>query len=120
MAGLLAGVALRYVAQRVGGYAVKTVAKQYGKRTSRQRMKQVAARRGGTALAPAPQGPYHMGHRISSCLAKKRTVERSVNPENVRMQCGKVKAVIEKDEYSEKMRIVKILEDKYDSSGYTK
>ena len=58
--------------------------------------------------------------RMSDCLAKKRTVERSVNPENVRMQCGKVKAVIEKDEYSEKMRIVKILEDKYDSSGYTK
>ena len=26
----------------------------------------------------------------------------------------------EKDEYSDKMRIVKILEDKYDSSGYTK
>ena len=40
--------------------------------------------------------------------------------ENVRMQCGKVTAIIEKDEYSEKMRIVKILKDKYDSSGYTK
>ena len=63
---------------------------------------------------------YIQSQRMSDCLAKKRTVERSVNPENVRMQCGKVKAVIEKDEYSEKMRIVKILEDKYDSSGYTK
>jgi hypothetical protein len=36
------------------------------------------------------------------------------------MQCGKVTAIVEKDEYSEKMRIVKITEDKYDSSGYTK
>ena len=57
---------------------------------------------------------------MSSCLAAKRTVERSVNPENVRMQCGKVTAIIEKDEYSDKMRVVKILKDKYDSSGYTK
>ena len=63
---------------------------------------------------------YRQAQRMSSCLAKKRTVERSVNPENVRMQCGKVTAIIEKDEYSEKMRIVKILKDKYDSSGYTK
>ena len=63
---------------------------------------------------------YIQSQRMSDCLAKKRTVERSVNPENVRMQCGKVKAVIEKDEYSEKMRIVKITKDKYDSSGYTK
>ena len=63
---------------------------------------------------------YIQSQRMSDCLAKKRTVERSVNPENVRMQCGKVKAVIEKDEYSDKMRIVKILKDKYDSSGYTK
>ena len=53
-------------------------------------------------------------------IVKKRTVERSVNPENVRMQCGKVTAIVEKDEYSEKMRIVKITKDKYDSSGYTK
>ena len=63
---------------------------------------------------------YIQSQRMSDCLAKKRTGERAVNPENVRMQCGKVKAVIEKDEYTDKMRIVKILEDKYDSSGYTK
>ena len=63
---------------------------------------------------------YIQSQRMSDCLAKKRTVERSVNPENVRMQCGKVTAIVEKDEYSEKMRIVKITEDKYDSSGYTK
>ena len=63
---------------------------------------------------------YIQSQRMGDCLAKKRQVERSVNPENVRMQCGKVKAIIEKDEYSEKMRILKILKDKYDSSGYTK
>ena len=63
---------------------------------------------------------YIQDQKMSSCLKAKRTVERSVNPENVRMQCGKVAAIIEKDEYSDKMRIVKILKDKYDSSGYTK
>ena len=63
---------------------------------------------------------YIQSQRMSDCLAKKRQVERSVNPENVRMECGKVTAIVERDESSDKMRIVKILEDKYDSSGYTK
>ena len=62
---------------------------------------------------------YIQDQKMSSCLKAKRTVERSVNPENVRMQCGEVTAIVEKDEYSDKMRIVKILKDKYDSSGYT-
>ena len=56
---------------------------------------------------------YIQDQKMSSCLKAKRTVERSVNPENVRMQCGEVKALVEKDEYSDKMRIVKIIEDKY-------
>ena len=63
---------------------------------------------------------YIQSQKMSDCLSKKRTVERSVNPENVRMQCGQVTAIVEKDEYSDKMRIVIILKDKYDSSGYTK
>ena len=63
---------------------------------------------------------YIQDQKMSSCLKAKRTVERSVNPENVRMQCGEVTAIVEKDEYSNKMRIVKIIKDKYDSSGYTK
>ena len=63
---------------------------------------------------------YIQDQKMSSCLKAKRTVERSVNPENVRMQCGEVTAIVEKDEYSDKMRIVKILKDKYDSTGYTK
>ena len=56
---------------------------------------------------------YIQDQKMSSCLKAKRTVERSVNPQNVRMQCGEVTAIVEKDEYSDKMRIVKIIEDKY-------
>ena len=65
---------------------------------------------------------YIQSQRMSDCLAKKRTVERSVNPENIRMQCGEVDAIIEQDEMSNppRYRIVKIVKDKYDSSGYTK
>jgi hypothetical protein len=63
---------------------------------------------------------YIQSQKMSDCLKAKRTVERSINPENVRMQCGKVDAIIERDEYSDKMRVVKIVKDKYDSSGYTK
>ena len=63
---------------------------------------------------------YIQSQRMSDCLAKKRQVERSVNPENVRMQCGKVKAIIEEDKDTGRMRVVKIIEDKYDSTGYTK
>ena len=63
---------------------------------------------------------YIQSQKMSDCLTKKRTVERSVNPENVRMQCGKVTAIIEQDEDTGRHRVVKILKDKYDSSGYTK
>ena len=63
---------------------------------------------------------YIQDQKMSSCLKSKRTVERSVNPENVRMQCGEVDAIIEKDEDTGRYRVVKIVKDKYDSSGYTK
>jgi hypothetical protein len=55
---------------------------------------------------------YIQDQKMSSCLKSKRLVERSVNPENVRMQCGEVKAVIEEDKDG-RMRVVKIIEDKY-------
>ena len=58
MAAPLAGIAIRYVAQRAAGFAVKTVAKQYGKRTSRQRMVQAGRKVGGVPMGPALQGPY--------------------------------------------------------------
>ena len=60
---------------------------------------------------------YIQDQKMSSCLKAKRQVERSVNPENVRMQCWKVEAIIEDD--NGRMRGVKIIKDKYDSSGYT-
>ena len=63
---------------------------------------------------------YIQSQKMSDCLKAKRTVERSVNPENVRMQCGEVDAIIEKDEDTGRYRVVKIVKDKYDSSGYTK
>ena len=63
---------------------------------------------------------YIQDQKMSSCLKAKRSVERSVNPENVRMQCGEVDAFIEKDEDTGRYRVVKIVKDKYDSSGYTK
>ena len=63
---------------------------------------------------------YIQDQKMSSCLKAKRTVERSVNQENVRMQCGEVDAIIEKDEDTGRYRVIKIVKDKYDSSGYTK
>tara|TARA_Y100000593_G_C4178092_1_gene270592 strand:+ start:499 stop:753 length:255 start_codon:yes stop_codon:yes gene_type:complete len=61
---------------------------------------------------------YVKSQKMSDCLKMKRTVERSVNPQNVRMQCGKIDAVLE--EFMGDTKIVKIVKDKYDSSGYTK
>ncbi len=61
---------------------------------------------------------YVKSQKMSDCLKMKRTVERSVNPQNVRMQCGKIDAVLE--EFMGQTKIVKIIKDKYDSSGYTK
>ena len=56
---------------------------------------------------------YIQDQKMSSCLKSKRVVERSVNPQNVRVQCGEVDAILEKDEYSDKIRVVKIIKDKY-------
>ena len=62
---------------------------------------------------------YIQDQKMSSCLKAKRQVERSVNPQNVRMHCGEVDAILEEDEDG-RIRVVKIVKDKYDSSGYTK
>ena len=63
---------------------------------------------------------YIQDQKMSSCLKSKRVVERSVNPQNVRMQCGEVDAILEEDKDTGRIRVVKIVKDKYDSSGYTK
>ena len=62
---------------------------------------------------------YIQDQKMSSCLKAKRTVERSENQQNVRMQCGEVDAILEEDKDG-RIRVVKIVKDKYDSSGYTK
>ena len=59
---------------------------------------------------------YVKSQKMSDCLKMKRTVERSVNPQNVRMQCGKIDAVLE--EFMGQTKIVKIVKDKY--GDYTK
>ena len=55
---------------------------------------------------------YVKDQKMSTCLKMKRTVERSVNPQNVRMACCKIKAMVETDETGRK-KITKIIEDKY-------
>jgi len=55
---------------------------------------------------------YIQDQRMSSCLKSKRVVERSVNPQNVRMQCGEVDAILE-EEKDGRIRVVKIIKDKY-------
>ena len=55
---------------------------------------------------------YIQAQKMSSCLKAKRQVERSVNPQNVRMQCGEVEAILEEDDDG-RIRVVKIIKDKY-------
>ena len=59
---------------------------------------------------------YVKSQKMSECLKMKRTVERSVNPQNVRMACGEIDAVLEED--MGRIRIIKIVKDKY--GDYTK
>ena len=58
---------------------------------------------------------YVKSQKMSDCLKMKRTVERSVNPQNVRMQCGKIDAVLE--EFMGQTKIVKIIKDKVRKNG---
>ena len=51
---------------------------------------------------------YVKSQKMSDCLKMKRTVERSVNPQNVRMACGEIDAVLEED-----MGRIRIVKDKY-------
>ena len=55
---------------------------------------------------------YIQDQKMSSCLKAKRQVERSVNPQNVRMQCGEVDAILE-EEKDGRIRVVKNIKDKY-------
>ena len=48
---------------------------------------------------------------MSDCLASKRVASREVNPNNVKFQCGKVKA--ETEIYMGSKKIIIIIADKY-------
>ena len=48
---------------------------------------------------------------MSDCLASKRIASREVNENNVKFQCGKVKA--ETEIYMGSKKIIRIIEDKY-------
>ena len=58
MAAPIAAVAIRYVVFRGGVAVTRKVVTTIGKKTAARRMQSQAAKRGGEAFAPAPQGPY--------------------------------------------------------------
>ena len=50
---------------------------------------------------------------MSECLAAKRIGQRNTSPEDIILQCGKVMAETEVEEYNGRIRIIEILKDKY-------
>lgn len=50
----------RFLVVRGGAFLARKGLTTYGKKTSQKRMQAEAAKRGGIALSPAPQGPYGM------------------------------------------------------------
>ena len=63
---------------------------------------------------------YVKSQKMSDCLKLKRQINRTLDVNRVRMQCGEVDAILQKDEYDGRIRVIKIVKDKYDSTGYTK
>ena len=58
MAAPIAAVAIRYIVIRGGVAVTRKIVTTVGKKTAARRMQSEAAKRGGQAFAPAPQGPY--------------------------------------------------------------
>ena len=56
---------------------------------------------------------YVKSQKMSDCLKLKREINRTLDVNRVRMQCGEVSAVLETDESNGRVRVVKIIEDKY-------
>ena len=54
---------------------------------------------------------YVKSQKMADCLKLKRQINRTLDVNRVRMQCGKVDAIIEDDDG--RMRVVKIIKDKY-------
>ena len=56
---------------------------------------------------------YVKSQKMADCLKLKRQINHTLDVNRVRMQCGKVDAVLEKDESNGRIRVVKIVKDKY-------
>ena len=56
---------------------------------------------------------YVKSQKMADCLKLKRQINRTLDVNRVRMQCGEVSAVLETDEINGRIRVVKIIEDKY-------
>jgi len=56
---------------------------------------------------------YVKSQKMADCLKLKREINRTLDVNRVRMQCGEVSAVLETDEINGRVRVVKIIEDKY-------
>ena len=50
---------------------------------------------------------------MADCLKLKRQINHTLDVNRVRMQCGKVDAVLETDEDTGRVRVIKIVKDKY-------
>ena len=56
---------------------------------------------------------YVKSQKMADCLKLKRQINHTLDVNRVRMQCGKVDAILETDEDNGRVRVVKIVKDKY-------
>ena len=56
---------------------------------------------------------YVKSQKMADCLKLKRQINHTLDVNRVRMQCGKVDAILETDEINGRVRVVKIVKDKY-------
>ena len=56
---------------------------------------------------------YVKSQKMADCLKLKRQINHTLDVNRVRMQCGEVDAVLETDEDTGRVRVIKIVKDKY-------
>ena len=56
---------------------------------------------------------YGKSQKMADCLKLKRQINHTLDVNRVRMQCGEVDAVLETDEDTGRVRVIKIVKDKY-------
>ena len=56
---------------------------------------------------------YVKSQKMADCLKLKRQINHTLDVNRVRMQCGEVDAVLETDEDTGWVRVIKIVKDKY-------